>query len=87
MLPILISVSLAPGSYFFSALAASAASSAAAPTAITKTSSLTHPGIATSRLHLVLPQVSQALAHLASLAYGLAYTVLRTALLIAGFCD
>jgi hypothetical protein len=66
MLPILISLSLAPGSYFFCALAV-VASTAATANAATAATSRMRTGMVFSPLsRLVLPGVSQGLRGLAS---------------------
>jgi hypothetical protein len=71
MLPILISVSLAPGSYFFSAFAALAESAAATAHAATPIRHLLKANIVLSRSMagfqpMILRQVSQAAGRLAS---------------------
>jgi hypothetical protein len=66
-LPILISVSLAPGSYFFCADAAVAAIAAAAANTARVTSFLGRAGIVFSHVAIYFDQVSQAAPALASI--------------------
>jgi hypothetical protein len=66
-LPILISVSLAPGSYFFCAFAALAVIAAHTATA---TKLLVRAGIVFSRLHLILIKCRKSRAGLQAPAYS-----------------